>query len=114
MFFGVIGAVMDEVELALPEAAVVGSKLMGSEGFSGGGGYVRAAVGKVQAGLPENNSVMISTSFDACSQRGDLFLLIFVKGPFFFKFSYNVYFFIYFISILSVCSCVSFGCCKIV
>ncbi|KAL3499293.1 hypothetical protein ACH5RR_038386 [Cinchona calisaya] len=45
---------MDAVELALPEAAVVAvSKLMGSEGFSGGGGDFGFAVGKVQAGLSE-------------------------------------------------------------
>ncbi|XP_071918150.1 uncharacterized protein [Coffea arabica] len=61
---------MDTVGLALPEAVVAVSKLMGSEGFSSGGsGGVGAAVGIVQAGRPEGNSVTIRPSFDACSHR---------------------------------------------
>ncbi|KAL3498913.1 hypothetical protein ACH5RR_041645 [Cinchona calisaya] len=44
---------MDAVELALSEAAVAVSKLMGSEGFGGGGGDVGAMVGKSQAGQSE-------------------------------------------------------------
>ncbi|CDP12082.1 unnamed protein product [Coffea canephora] len=44
---------------------------MGSEGFSSGGsGGAGAAVGIVQAGRPEGNSVTIRPSFDACSHRG--------------------------------------------
>ena len=69
---------MDTVGLALPEAVVAVSKLMGSEGFSSGGsGGVGAAVGIVQAGRPEGNSVTIRPSFDACSHRGVLFAVFY-------------------------------------
>nr|XP_027084899.1 uncharacterized protein LOC113706974 isoform X5 [Coffea arabica] len=64
---------MDTVGLALPEAVVAVSKLMGSEGFSSGGsGGAGAAVGIVQAGRPEGNSVTIRPSFDACSHRAKI------------------------------------------